>query len=64
MRKTLILLAILVIPSVFYLVIKSGKNQYKNLEYYGPKEPVEKLVNGENIVDTLYHSVQGFSLWD
>jgi protein SCO1/2 len=64
MRKALILLAILVVPSVFYLVIKSGKNQYKNLAYYGPKTPVSKTVNGENIIDTLYHSVQGFSLYD
>lgn len=64
MRKVLILLAILVVPSVFYLVIKSGKNQYKTLEYFGPKTPVTKTVNGETVTDTLYHTVQGFSLWD
>ena len=64
MRKTLILLAILIIPSVFYLLIRTGKNQYNTLEYFGPKSPVTKTVNGKDVTDTLYHSVQGFSMLD
>lgn len=64
MRKALILLAILVVPSVFYLVIKSGKNRYVSLEYFGPKTPVEKTVNGETVVDTIYHSISNFTLID
>jgi protein SCO1/2 len=64
MRKTLILLAILIIPSVFYLLIRTGKNQYKTLEYFGPKTPVTKTVDGKEVIDTLYHSVQGFSMLD
>jgi protein SCO1/2 len=64
MRKTLILLAILIIPSVFYLLIRTGKNQYKTLEYFGPKTPVTKTVDGKEVIDTLYHFVQGFSMLD
>ena len=64
MKKVLILVAILVIPSVYYIVVRSGKNNYKPLAYFGPKEPVVKTVNGKSIVDTIYHSVGGFSLLD
>lgn len=64
MRKTLILLAILIVPSVFYLLIRTGKNQYVTLEYFGPKTPVEKTENGKTVIDTLYHTVKGFSLYN
>lgn len=64
MRKALIVLVILLVPSIFFLWIRSGKNQYKPLEYYGPKTPVEKIVDGKTIIDTVYHSVGGFSLLD
>jgi protein SCO1/2 len=63
-KKVLILFAILVVPSIYYLVVRAGKNNYKPLEYFGPKEPVLKTVNGKSVVDTVYHSVGGFSLLD
>jgi protein SCO1/2 len=62
MRKTLILLAILIIPSVAFLLIKSGKNQYTTPEIFGPREPVTLTENGRTVTDTVYHTVKGFSL--
>ena len=64
MKKVLILIAILIIPSVAYLLIKSGKNQYKTLEYFGPREPVIRSENGNTVTDTVYHTVGTFSLLD
>lgn len=64
MKKIAILVIVLIIPSVAYLLMQTGKNNYKKLEIFGPKEPVEKTVNGKVVVDTLYHTVGGFSLYD
>jgi len=61
-KKGLILFAILALPSIAYLLLRTGTNKYKSLEIYGPKEPVSKTVNGKIVVDTIYHSVGGFSL--
>ncbi|CAN5602065.1 SCO family protein [soil metagenome] len=62
MKKVLILVVILVIPSVAYLILHTGKNNFKKLEILGPKEPVQKTVDGKTVMDTVYHTVGGFSL--
>ena len=64
MKKIGILVLVLFIPSVLYLWLQTGKNNFKKLEIFGPKEPIEKTVNGKIVVDTLYHTVGGFSLLD
>lgn len=64
MKKILILLAILVIPGMAYLFIKSGKNNYKHLEIFGPKEPMEKIIDGKTVIDTTYHTIGNFSFID
>jgi protein SCO1 len=63
-KKILILAAILIVPSVAYMLLKTGKNNYKSLEFYGPKEPYSKTVNGNTVIDTVYHQVGGFLLLD
>ncbi len=62
LKKTLILLAILVVPSVAYLILHTGKTNFTVPEIYGPKEPVINTINGKQVVDTIYHTVGGFSL--
>ena len=57
MKKILILLAILAVPSALYLLLITGKNTFGTLPYYGPKEVIEK--NGKP--DTLYHTIPPFS---
>lgn len=34
------------------------------MEIFGPKEPVRKVVNGKEVIDTIYHTAGGFSLYD
>lgn len=54
-KKLLTILGVLFLPCVFYLVLIQGKNHFKQLEIYGPREPV---ANG----DTIYHTIPPFSL--
>jgi protein SCO1/2 len=61
LKKTLLLLAVLVIPGLAYLILQSGKNQYHKLDIYGPKEPFTKTENGKEVNDTIYHTVKNFS---
>jgi protein SCO1/2 len=58
-RSLLILLGILVVPSVAYLLISTGKNNYQKLDIYGPREPVAGQPG-----DTLYHTVPDYVLTD
>lgn len=55
--KTIILLAILIIPSIAYLVVSRGENNYQKLEIFGPKEPVTGKPG-----DTTFHSIAPFNL--
>jgi protein SCO1/2 len=54
-KKALILFAILLCPSIAYMLLTTGKNNFKHLPIYGPKE-----LSATN--DTIYHTVSGFSL--
>ena len=54
LKRILIILGILFLPCVFYLVLIQGKNHYKQLQIFGPKEA---LANG----DTIYHTIPSFS---
>jgi len=58
MKKTIVLLMILVVPSLAYLVLTTGKHNIKKLGYFGPKIP------GENSSDTIYHSIPAFEFID
>jgi protein SCO1 len=56
-KKALILIAILLVPSLLYLLLSTGTNNFKPLLIYGPKE-----VNESG--DTLYHKIPNFSFVD
>ena len=58
MRKSLILILILLVPSLAYLVLTTGKHNIKKLQYFGPKS---LAANGK---DTIYHTIPAFSLID
>jgi protein SCO1 len=62
LKKGLILFSILVVPSLLYLVLTTGKHNFIHLQYFGPKETDSVQVNGSYRVDTVYHKVGGFSL--
>ena len=61
----LILAAILVMPGfLYYLLQDQGKNRYKPLAIFGPKQVASTFhsVRGKQVPDTIYHVVQDFKL--
>lgn len=64
-KKILILVAILAVPGfLYYLLQEKGKNRYKPLVIYGPKQVAKTFhsVRGKSIPDTIYHMVPDFDL--
>jgi protein SCO1/2 len=56
-NKRVILVLILLVPTVLYLLLTTGKHNIKTLQYFGPKE-----VNAQG--DTLYHTIPSFRFTD
>lgn len=66
-KKILILAAILALPGfLYYLLTVKGKNRYKPLPFYGPKQVAKTghKFHGEYIPDTVYHQLPDFKLTD
>ncbi len=64
-KKILILVTILAVPGfLYYLLQEKGKNRYKPLAIYGPKQVAKTFhsVRGKNIPDTIYHIIPDFNL--
>jgi protein SCO1 len=61
-KKFWILFSFFAIPSIAYLYMQTGKNNFKPLEILGPIEIQSKTVDGRQISDTVYHTISGFSL--
>lgn len=57
LKKIIILLAILLMPSLFYLLLYTGEHNYKKLPYYGNKTAQR---NDEGKYDTTYHTIPYF----
>lgn len=62
MKKFWILFGLLAVPSIAYLYLQTGKNNFKPLEILGPIEVISKTVDGRQVNDTVYHTINGFSL--
>ena len=63
--KVLILVTILALPGfLYYLLQEKGKNRYRPLDIYGPKQVAGTfhLKRGKQIPDTLYHTIRDFKL--
>jgi protein SCO1 len=63
-KKFWILFGLLVIPSIAYIYLQTGKNSFKPLEVLGPIEIKSKTVDGRQVNDTVYHTISGFSLFN
>ncbi len=64
-KKILILVTILAVPGfLYYLLQEKGKNRYRPLAIYGPKQVAKTShsVRGKNIPDTIYHVISDFKL--
>ena len=56
-KKVIILITILLLPSVFYLLLYTGKHNFSKLPYIGPKEAV---LTPDGKYDTIYHQIPYF----
>ena len=59
--KLLVVTALVLFPASIYLYFIVRLKNVPKLPYLGPREPVEMVIDGETIVDTLYHQVPDFS---
>jgi len=67
LKKILILVVILALPGfLYYLLTAKGKNRYKPLPIYGPKQVAKTghKFHGKFIPDTIYHQLPEFKLTD
>jgi protein SCO1/2 len=60
-KKIIILGAILLLPSFFYLFLTVGKHNILSLPYYGPREVITVTNSGVEKEDTIYFTVPDFS---
>lgn len=66
-KNIVILVLILVVPGfLYYLLQAKGKNRYKPLPIYGPKQVAKtfKTFHEKKIYDTVYHQIPDFKLYD
>jgi protein SCO1/2 len=66
-KKIIILVMILALPGfLYYLLTAEGKNRYKPLPFFGPKQlaKTSHKVHGQVIPDTIYHQLPDFKLVD
>lgn len=67
LKSFIILVLILVVPGfLYYLLQAKGKNRYKPLPIYGPKQVAKtfKTIHGKKVFDTIYHKIPDFELYD
>ncbi|WP_158825213.1 SCO family protein [Mucilaginibacter lacusdianchii] len=65
LKKIVILVLILAVPGfLYYLLTVKGKNRYKPLPFYGPKQVAKTghKFHGTYIPDTIYHKLDDFKL--
>jgi protein SCO1/2 len=67
LKKIIILGLILALPGfLYYLLTAKGKNRYKPLPFYGPKQVAKTShkFHGKIIPDTIYHTLNDINLTD
>jgi protein SCO1/2 len=53
-----------VIASGFFFLASCSNNAEKRLPILGEREPVEKVVDGKTVVDTVYQTIPAFTFWN
>ncbi|MDQ3191844.1 MAG: SCO family protein [Bacteroidota bacterium] len=59
--KTFFLIALLLLPASVYFILTLGKHNMLSLPFYGHKEVEVNIVDGKQVIDTIYHTIQDFS---
>ncbi len=56
--QILSLFLIIFLPGILFIWVGvNSQHNFEKLPYYGPKEPVQRVQEGDTLVDTLYHQV-------
>ncbi len=64
LRTLVLIFCVLILPVAVFIMLQTGKNQYKQLPKYGPRQVAATFTEkrGEKIPDTLYHTIGSFNL--
>lgn len=64
MRKSVLLLVILLLPALIYLFFSTGKHGMMHLPIYYPQDVKTTVVDGKERTDTIYHTISPFRFID
>lgn len=56
-QKIAVLGGFVIFPIVLLAIFMSGTHHYVRLNYYGPKVPFDTIIDGEEVVDTIFHTI-------
>jgi protein SCO1 len=62
--KALILFGLLLLPSILYLFLTTGKHNFVHLPIFYPEGVKDTIIKGKKQTDTLYHTIPNFKLID
>lgn len=60
MRKSVLLLVILLLPALIYLFFSTGKHSMMHLPIFYPEDVKTIVVDGKEKTDTVYHTIPAF----
>ena len=60
MKKTTILLIILLFPALVYIFFSTGKHRMLHLPIFYPEDVKTTTIDGKEITDTVYHAIPPF----
>src|SRR5438045_883607 len=60
MKKTVVLLVILLFPGLVYIIFSTGKHHMMHLPIFYPEDVKTTVVEGKEITDTVYHAIPPF----
>ncbi|MBI3500916.1 MAG: SCO family protein [Bacteroidetes bacterium] len=64
MKKTILLLVILLLPALVYVFFSSGKHHMMHLPIFYPEDVKTIVVDGKEKTDTVYHTIPPFRFID
>ena len=64
MKKSVLLLVILLLPALIYLFFSTGKHGFMHLPIYYPEDAKTSIVDGKEKTDTVYHTIPPFRFID
>lgn len=64
MKKSVLLLVLLLLPALIYLFFSTGKHGMMHLPIYYPQDVKTTVVDGKERTDTVYHTIPPFRFYN